>query len=186
MKVDLSNNPEMLGLFGLTWKERIASFMGKQLKGTKLKKLTKSFWGAGGMNMKMISNLHNEYMAFMAQGKAPSSFTLKPDSTGAGGTFSPSTIKLAELINDKTNTNSTVILEFLRALYVLSKNGRIPFNKWNPKGYVQSTKLRKTFKSEQNVIDAVKSGTNYAKILLAVAAVGAGAYLLKQAKGFKV
>lgn len=185
MKVDLSQNPEMLGLFGLSWKEKVAKFMGKQLKGTKLKKKVKDFWGAGGMNMKMISNLSREYMAFMAQGKAPADFSAKPNAQGTGGMFSPSTINLASLIKRKTNTDSTIILEFLRALYVLARDGRIPYNKWNPQGYKASTKLRKTFKSEQGIIEAAKTGSNYMKVVLAVAALGAGAYLLQQLKGFK-
>lgn len=178
-------SPELIGLFGLSWPEKVAKFMSNQLKGTALRKKLKSFWGAGGLNTTLVKNLHNEYMALMARNYAPADFVIKPNAQGTGGSFTPSTVNLASMIQQKTNIDSAVILEFLRAMYVLARDGKIPFNKWNPKGFKESTALRKTFTSEKGFIEAAQKTGNYAKIALIVAGLGAGAYFLSQVKGFK-
>lgn len=177
--------PEVMGLFGLSWPEKVASFMAKQLKGKPQSKKLKDFFQAGGKNVSLVNNLHREYMALMAENREPSSFTVSPDSQGSGGEFSSSTITLASLIENRTNVDPVIVLEFLRALYVLSRDGKIPFAKWNPKGYQTSTELKRTFKTEKGILDFTSKSGTYAKVLIVLASVGVGAYLLSQLKEFK-
>lgn len=188
MKINLSTEeqtPEVMGLFGFSWPEKLAKFMASQLKGTKLKKKVKDFWQSGGLNVRLVKNLHNEYMALMARNFAPVDFSVKPNAQGKGGSFTASTLNLASMIRQKTNIDSAIILEFLRGLYVLARDGKVPAAKWNPKGYKESTTLRKTFSSEKGILEAAQKTGNYAKIALVVVGLGAGAYLLQQLKGFK-
>lgn len=178
-------SPETMGLFGLSWTEKVASFMSKQLKGTAAGKKMNQFWQAGGKNVTLVKNLHNEYMAYLSSGYKPAGFTYVPDSKGNGGTFDQSTIQLAGLIQQKTNVDTPIILEFLRGLFVLARDGKIPFAKWNPQGYAESTAKRKTFESEKGILEAAKSGTNVAKMIMILAGLGVSAYILTQLKGFK-
>lgn len=184
MMDQLGYNTELMGLFGLSWPEKVASFIGKQLKGTAEAKKLKSFWGAGGKNVTLVKNLHNEYMALLAQGFNAANFTYPPNSAGAGGTFDQNTVSLASRISQKTNVSTVIILEFLRALFVLARDGKIPMAKWNPKGYAQSTELRKTFQTEKGFLEAAQTTGKYVKIGMALAALGVGAYILTQLKGF--
>lgn len=186
MKIELSDNrSELMGLFGLSWPEKVASMMNKQLKGTELAKKLKNFWQPGGLNTKTVENLHREYMALMASGKAPSNFSVQPGSDGSGGVLDQSTIDLSVLLQQKTNIETPIVLAFLHSLFVLARDGKIPFQKWNPKGYTVSTALQKTFKTEQGFLDTVGETKNYMKIFVALAAVGVSAYLLSQIKEFK-
>lgn len=186
MKVELTNrDTELMGLFGLSWEEKTASFMNKKLKGTQLAKKLKSFWGAGGMNVSIVKNLHREYTALQATGWKPSNFSVLPDLKGDGGQFDQATIQLAGQLQARTNIEAPIVFEFLRSIFVLARDGKIPFQKWNPQGYKQSTALQKTFKSEQGFLEAAQTTGNYMKIVLALAAVGVSAYLLSQIKSLK-
>lgn len=176
---------EYMGLFGFSWQEKVAGFMKKQLAGTAAAKKLSSFWQAGGVNVALVKNLHNEYMALMARGNPPSSFAVAPGSDGRGGQYSPSTLSLAATLSGKTNIETSIVLEFLRALYVLARDGKIPFEKWNPSGYAESTALRKTFISEKGLLDVFGKTANTGKIVLIVAGVGVGAYFLSQLKTLK-
>lgn len=183
MKVDLSSRSvEQMGLFGLTWPERVASFMKKRLKGTAIGKKLKSFWGGGGMNTRLINNIHREYMAYMATGRPPANFSVQPSSSGSGGEFDINTNFLVQLLTAKLNINPAIVIEFLRALFVLARDGKIPYAKWNPKGYKVSTALRRTFKSEKGIMDKVQKTGSYLKIGMVLASLGLGAYVLQQVK----
>lgn len=177
-------SPETMGLFGLSWPEKVATFMQKQLKGTAAAKKLKQFWGAGGKNVTLVKNLHNEYMALLARGYNPSNFSSLPDSKGQGGAFDSATVQLAGLIQQKTSVDTPIILEFLRAMFVLARDGKIPFKKWNPKGYAASTALRKSFSSEKGFLEAAQTGANTAKMVMILAGLGVTAYILTQLKGF--
>lgn len=186
MKVALTRDKqELMGIFGLSWEEKTASFMNKKLKGTKLAKKLKSFWGAGGMNTSIVKNLHREYTALQATGWKPSNFSVMPDTNGDGGQFDQATIQLAGQLQARTNIESPIVFEFLRSLFVLARDGKIPFQKWNPQGYKQSTALQKSFKSEQGFLEAAQKTGKYMKIGMAVAAVGVSAYLLSQLSRLK-
>ena len=185
MKVDLSGNQEYMGLFGLSWEEKVAAFVQKRLKGTKAAKKLSDFFQAGGKNVALIKNLYREYAALMASGYKPAEFSVSPDDKGGGGQYAADTITLAGLLADRTNIETVIVLEFLRALFVLARDGKIPFAKWNPQGFKQSTKLQKSFSTEKGFLDITSKTGTYAKIALALGAVGVGAYLLSQIKGLR-
>ncbi len=187
MKVDLSgcSNVEQMGLFGLSFEEKVAEFIRKRLKGTASAKKLSDFFQAGGKNVSLVKNLYREYAALMASGYSPSSFTVSPDGKGNGGQYASDTVTLAGKINGKTNIDMVIVLEFLRALFVMARDGKIPFAKWNPRGYQQSTKLQKTFSTEKGLLDITSKTGAYAKIALILGAVGVGAYLLSQLKGLR-
>lgn len=185
VKLIRDDEPEVMGLFGFSWQEKVAAFMQKRLKGTAKEKLMKSFWQAGGKNVTLVNNLYNEYAAFMAKGQQPATFSVLPNAAGDGGEFSDSTISLASMLQKKTNVDTGVILEFFRAIFVLARDGKIPSAKWNPQGWKESTALRKSFSTEKGFGDVLQKSENYSKALLMIAGLGVGAYLLSQIKGLK-
>jgi hypothetical protein len=185
MKVTLGDQPEVMGLFGFSVEEKIADFMQKKLKGTAAAKKLNDFWGGGGKNTTLAKNLLREYLALMASGFKPSNFTASPDASGNGGEYSPETTALAYNLAGKLNVDYAIVLEFLRALYVLARDGKIPFAKWNPSGYAESTKLQKSFLSETVFGTFGQNTMNYAKVGIGIAVVAASAYLLSQLKGLK-
>lgn len=172
-------SPELLGIFGLSFAEKVAAFMSKHLKGTAAAKNLKSFWSPGGVNTTLIDNLQREYAAEMAYGRQPASFVIPPDASGNGGTYTESSVALAGILSAKTNIDSAVILEFFRALFVLARDGKIPFAKWDPRGVMASTAAQKTFQSEKSIADIASGGL---KTLAIIAGLGVGAYALSQLK----
>jgi hypothetical protein len=188
MSVDINNSAEYMGLFGFSWEEKVASFVKKQLKGTAAAKKLSDFFQAGGLNVSLVKNLYNEYAALMAKSYQPVSFSVSPGADGSGGTFSPESIELSAIIANKTNVETPIVLSFFQALFVLSRDGKIPFAKWNPAGWKESTQLRKSFSSEQGFLDsATKAATkavDSSKVFLIIAGIGAAAYLLSQLKNF--
>lgn len=176
------NYPEQMGLFGLSWQEKVAKFVKKHLKGTAVAKKLSSFFQAGGLNVSLINNMHNEYMALMAQGYNPILFDVQPDEKGYGGVMNKSAHALASRISNKTNIDASIILPFLRAIFVLARDGEIPFSKWNPEGFKESTALRKTFESEKGILEIAKKTGDTAKLVLLIAGLGVGAYFLSQLK----
>ena len=174
--------PEQMGLFGFTWQEKVAKFVKKHLKGTVAAKKMSAFFQAGGLNVSLINNMHNEYMALMAQGYKPVMFDVQPDEEGYGGVINKSAYALSSKISDKANVDASIILTFLRALYVLARDGRIPFAKWNPKGFKESTALRKTFETEKGFLEIAKKAGGTAQTVLLIAGIGVGAYFLSQLK----
>lgn len=186
MKISLTqNNPELMGLFGFSWPEKVAAFMVKRLKGTPYEKKLKTFWGASGKNTELVENLETQYLLLMATGHNPATFSLPPDIDGNGGALSADSQLLAQLINSGTNVDIPIINEFLRAIFVLSRDGKIPYEKWNPQGYqIARQKTSTAFESEQGILDKLKPAGNTLNTVLLIAGVGVGAYLLNQLKGF--
>lgn len=188
MLVDFQNyhvskaSPEHMGIFGFSWQEKVAKFMKTQLKGTAAAKKVSDFFQAGGLNVSLVNNMYNEYAALMATGFAPVDFTVQPDSEGNGGTMTQNSFTVAARISDKTNVDASIVLPFLRALFVLSRDGKIPFAKWNPAGFKQSTALRKTFSTEKGILEVAQSAGKTANVLMWIAGIGVGAYFLSQLK----
>ncbi len=171
--------PELMGIFGFSWQEKVARFMYSRLKGTDVAKKMKSFWSGSGMNVTIVNNLYREYAAFMAQGYAPAQYTVTPDAAGDGGTLSQESIKLASLLYNKTGVAIEIIVEFFRALFVLARDGKIPFEKWNPAGYKLSDQLRQTFTTERSKVSTL---TSYLKGVSFLAALGLGAYIVSKVR----
>lgn len=167
------NNSETMGIFGFSTEEKIGKFVLRRLRGTLHEKKLKDFWQASGLNITLIKNLLRTYMSYMASNQSPSMFSIQPDANGDGGEFTSKTITLASRIVSATNVDGSIVIEFLRAMYVLARDGKIPFSKWNPKGYKEATELQKTFKTEQTIGDVAKSTMN--KFVI-VAIVGVAIY----------
>ena len=135
------------------------------------------FFQAGGKNVRLIDNLHREYMALQAEGKSAVSVV--------NDGLDQSSLSLANEIYKRTNVDIVIVIEFLKSIYNLSKTGKIPYEKWNPKGYKKSETAKKTFSTEKGFFDFAKSTAGYGKIVLIVAGIGASAYLLNQFNQFK-
>lgn len=186
MKISLiKNDPELMGIFGWSWQEKVATMMLSILKGTQLESKMKSFWGGSGKNTELVNNLELSYTALMASGNNPASFALSPDSSGKNGVFSADSTLLAQQINKTTSVEIPIINSFLTSIFVLARDGKIPYEKWNPKGYAESKALTKdTFDSEKSIFDKItKPAGDTMKTVLVIAGVGAVAYLLNQVKG---
>lgn len=186
MKVNLSESPETMGIFGFSWQEKSAAFMQKRLKGTEYESKLKSFWGAGGKNVEMVNNLHLQYMALMARGYNPVSFSIAPDAAGNNSVLSADSILLTQEINKATGVDKAIINEFLISIFVLARDGKMPYEKFNPKGYNAATAITKeTFVSEQSILDKITpTASKNISTFLVVAGIGVSAYLLSQIKGF--
>lgn len=183
-------NTELMGIFGLAWNEKVASFMADRLSGTSKKKM-QDFTQPGGLNVKIVDNLYNYYMASLASGGSPIAFSIAPDKDGNGGDFDVNTLRLADSLQSSTNTDSGIVLNFLRAIWVLARDGKIPYEKWNPVAYEKTTALRKSIPTEQKggflqkAESVVTGATNTSKVLMVIAGLGVAGYLLSQLKYFK-
>jgi len=171
--------PELMGLFGLTWQEKVTNETYKKVNATDktIAKKLKDFLQPGGLNIRMLENMHREYLALMAKGFKPSNFTNNiPDSY---------TLQLIPKIKEKINTDDLIILKFLESLFELSAAGKIPYAKLNPQGFKESTALQKTFPSEITIMDTVKKGAKVSTILFIVAGVGVSLYYLNNYERLK-
>lgn len=171
-------SPELLGLFGLAWNEKVADFMAKMLKGTSSEKLMSRFLYS---NTTLVDNLQREYASQISYGRQPVNFVVPPGTDGRGGQFSDDTIMLGGLISSTTHVDAAVVLEFLRALWVLARDGKIPFAKLDPKGVMSATAAQKSFSTEKTALDVMG---NSLKTLLIIAGLGVGAYALAQVSPF--
>ncbi|MFA5235099.1 MAG: hypothetical protein WC390_11930 [Sulfurimonas sp.] len=175
--------PEYMGLFGLSFEEKLASATYKKLQAidkTIAKKL-KDFFQAGGLNIRLIQNMYREYTALMAQNYKPANFTNNaPDNA---------TLNLIAIIKGKLNIDDSIISNFLLSLQELAAEGIIPYAKWNPKGFKESTALQKTFSTEQSIIDKTISTTKEVSgklsLILIVAGLGVSFYYINKYQGKK-
>lgn len=154
--------PEIMG--AMTWKGEVMKYMQKRLKPFPVMyKQSK--------NRRMIDNLHREYMALIASGYKKADIL-----TGSGDLlkWNRQTYEMARKITDRLNVNNLLTLNFFIAMYNLARQGKIPFEKWDPKGYEKSEKQKKTFKTEKTIFEktAEKAG-NITKLLMPLS-IGAG------------
>lgn len=173
-------NVESMGWFGLTWQEKVAkSTYDKtmQTDKTTAKKL-KDIFQAGTFNIRLVENMYREYSALMAMKYKPASFK--------SGVPDTSTLKLVQIIKDKINTDEILVLNFLKSLQELSAAGTIPFSKWNPSGYAESTALQKSFDSEKSILDKAQgvaiSASKVSTVLLIVAGLGLVSYIVYEGR----
>lgn len=171
--------PELMGLFGLTWQEKVTNLTYKKVNAIdkEIAKKLKDFFQPGSLNVRMIENMEREYLALMASGYKPANFI--------DGIPDSSTLQLIPKLKAKINIEELTILKFLESLYELSAAGKIPYAKWNPKGYKESTALQKTFPSEITILDNVQKGAKVGTVLLIVAGVGISLYYLNNIERLK-
>jgi len=163
---------EFMGIFGLSWQEKVANLTyQKTVKTNKeLSKKLKDFWQSGGLNVTIVNNLYREYAALLASGYMPSSFE--------NGIPDQNTKALIDKINSRVTIDKLIIKNFLESIFELSSEGKIPFQKWNPKGYKETQDLVKTFPSEASIFDKVKKGTNTVSTILIIAGIATTLYYL--------
>lgn len=170
--------PELMGIFGFSWQEKIINFMKRRLKGTASVKILSDFWGE---NTKLADNLHKQYLLELSQGSIPVSFTAAPDSKGDGGTPAAESDILAATLSSKTGIDKEVTEEFLRALYCLARDGKIDYKLLNPQDYQKAVTAAKSFEP-QNVIERIATS---GKTLLFLGGLVTAAYLYNSFKDKK-
>ena len=174
-------NVEYMGWFGLTWQEKLAKSTYDKVKSIDkiIAKKLKDIFQAGTFNIRLIQNMYREYAALMAQNYKPANFV--------AGEADSSTAKLATIIKDKLNTENIIVLNFLLSLQELASSGMIPFSKWNPSGYAESTALQKKFDTEKSFLDkaqgAAVKASNVGTVFMVVAGLGLVSYLVYELKG---
>lgn len=170
------SRPELMGLFNLSWKERVINDMRRTLKGQKeLSKTLVSWWGE---NTKLVDLLHNQYLVELSAGASPVSFSVAPGTDGSGGEFTAETDILSSNIAQKTGLAGEIVDAFLRALFVLTRAGRIDLKKLDPVGYKEAKAVQKTT-SGGGIVGDIKSGAS--AVLLVAALFGVG-YLVSGLK----
>lgn len=178
MKVQLGtcSTPETLGIFGLSWPEKVASEMIDNLKGTGYEGNLKSFWSAGGKNTTLVKNLQKVYTQYMIEGNQPPTFT--------GGNADTYAVYLSEQLSNDTATPQPVTLEFLRALYTLTQKGKIDYKLYNPVGYKETAEVITESKPKTGInLVLEQTGETLNKVLI-VGGLAVGAYLLANVNKF--
>lgn len=173
----IEKKPELMGVFGLSWKEKVINTMKPGLKGSEELKMLSSFWGE---NTGLVDNLHNAYLVELSQGSAPIGFTSPPDEKAVGGSFNAETDILSQNISSRTGIDKVVTDAFLKSLFVLGRSGKIDLKKIDPVGYKKAKEAQK----EMNTGGIVDSLRSTGSALLWVGGIAAGAYFLNSLKGF--
>lgn len=166
--------PERMGIFGLSWQEKVADYMLRDLSGTVHESKMKSFWMPGGRNTSIVNNISREYIAIMATGRRPADFS--------GSFLSNDSLVLADEIVEKTNIDIEIVKSYLRAIWTLARDGEIPVAKWDPAGYRKSLTTSKTFESESTILDNVQKGSKNIIAFLALAAIPLVLVAVKRSK----
>lgn len=163
-----TNNDESLGFdpFKL-WIDKIILFMRKRLKYSPEYKL---------ITHRMILNLQREYMSLQASGYAAADIV-----SGSGDLvkWSKQTYKMSRKISDSLNVSQLFVLNFFLALYNLAKVGKIPYQKWNPKGYIKAKKKQKKIETERSPFEKAAKGLSIIVPLAIVGGIAAGVFILK-------
>lgn len=116
-----------MGIFGLSWAEKVAKEMYSVLKGTDFEGTIKDFWGGSGLNTGLVKTLHKYYESYLISGTpAPVFDGHVPDSTAT---------QIAYDLEAETQIPYTVTIEFLRSLHTLASGGEIAFKYYNPVSY---------------------------------------------------
>lgn len=165
-----STGTEYMGIFGLSWPEKVAKDMIKNLAGTGYEDNLKSFWGAGGMNTGLVKNLQNVYTELLVKG-----YKLPVFSYGVPDQYA--TI-MAEAISTNTATPQQVTMAFLSSLYSLTSNGTIDYKLFNPLGYKETIETIEQAEPKTGISQVVEeTGKTLNKVLI-VGGLAVGAYLL--------
>lgn len=161
---------EYMGLFGLSWSEKVAKNMISRLYGTEYEDNLKSFWGAGGMNTTLVKNLQNVYTELLVKGYTLPNFTYDIPDQYAN--------IMAEAIAKSTATPQPVTLAFLGALYELTANGTIDYKLFNPLGYKETVETIEQAEPKTGISQVVETTGKTLNKVLIVGGLAVGAYLL--------
>lgn len=172
MKIKLTNSTdaELMGMFGLSWKEKVAAKMIAILAGTEYEDAAKSFWGPSGKNTSLVKSLHVVYTRYMTEGNEP------PVPTEA--ITSTYTSYLVKNISFETGIPTEVVTAFLIAMYDLVQVGQIEYKLYNPMGYKKSIESAEQAKPKTGInLFAEQAGDTLNKVII-IGGLAVGAYLL--------
>lgn len=169
------NSPTM-GLFGLSWTEKVAKKMIEILNGTGYESNLKSFWGPSGHNTGLVKTLKESYTSLMVEGNKPPVFS--------AGLPDAQSNYLAGLLSSRTNQPEIVSLAFLRALYSLTQSGTIDYSLYDPMGWKSTVETVKEAEPKTGITAVIEdTGKTLNKVLI-VGGIAAGAYLLANLNKF--
>lgn len=175
------NEPAYMGLFGFTWQEKVAQYMYNAMRGLPAAEKLKSFWQASGLNVRLVDNLHREYMALLNIGRAPANLQKLPDDKGRFAVLSNATAAMVQPLADSTGAEKIIVQYFLIALYVLARSGKIGYEKLDPKGYAETEAVRKKLEPQKDVVNRLM---DFSTMAVLVGGIAASAYLIKQLRSF--
>jgi predicted RNase H-like nuclease len=171
-----------MGLFGFTWQEKVARYMYDAMKGLPAADIMRSFWQASGLNVRLVDNLHREYMAMINAGRQPVQLEKLPDEEGHFAILSNETAAMVQPLSNATGAQSIIVQYFLIALYMLAKSGAIGYEKLDPKGYAETEAARRKLEPTKDVVNRL---LDFSSMAVLVGGIAAGAYLLKQLRSFR-
>lgn len=148
-------SPELLGFWeifglGLDWREKIFEFMKKRTKGMDIAKYVR---------YSTIDNLDREYLSLLKTGYTPIEFKglSVPDVDRA--IFTASSYNLLYKMINNLKLPLRIVDLYLRAIWYGAHLGAIPYEKWNPEGYIEKEDIKKSWESEKNWLDKAQDMT---------------------------
>jgi len=124
---------ESLGIWGLTWQEKIITAM-HDIVPKEIKILPRN-----------VDTLHVAYLAAMRSGQVPPLFVNK--------TIDNNGVQLVAYLKKSVNSDPLISKGFLYGLYTLSKTGKIPFSKYDPSGVEKNTVIAKSYSQDPSWLD---------------------------------
>ena len=160
MQTTFLGNPQMT--IGLLWRGQVFTYMEKLLEGFPEKKL---------ISLRMIDSLNRSYMSAIARGlKHADVIYAKGDIIK----WDKPTYKLSKHIAEEIRVSQLFVLNYFIAIYNLAKAGKIPYQKWNPRGYIKAKKLMKKIPTEIPMLEKVGKKAMFAGMaILPIAIIGA-------------
>lgn len=157
-----------LGVFGLSWQEKIAGEMNKNLKGSSEHKyITKT---GPGHNVTIVKNMGNEYASLQATGYGPA--------LASNGILTPETMEMSQIISSRLGLPLKVGTSFLSAMILLGGLGKVPYKIWKPKQYSLTIKQKKSLAVNKGFFSkTLKTTANVAKYGTLAALLIGGAYV---------
>jgi hypothetical protein len=174
MVIDYNN--ELLGFWerlglGLTFKEKILNFIKKRTRGLSIY-LYSTFGN--------VDNLDREYLALQREGWRPVEFIGNIADIDRAQ-WSADSWQLIFELQKRTKLPQRIIDLYLRALWYGAHLGKIPYSKWNPKGYEERQALKQSWSTEKTWLAKAGEFTGKkTKNIILLATIAGGGFLLYQ------
>lgn len=157
-----------LGVFGMSWQEKIAGQMNKSLNGTPEHKFISKT--GPGHNVTIVKNMGNEYASLQATGYGPA--------MASNGILTPETMEMSQIISSRLGLPLKVGTSFLSAMIMLGGLGKVPYKVWKPKQYAVTKKQKKSLIANKGFFtNTLKTTANVAKYGTLAALLIGGAYV---------
>lgn len=171
--MDSNNN---IGFMGFSWQEKVRDLVKLWYKGTPKENT---------INTSIVDNVHRIYVSYLAKGYKAIDFSVKfPDILLSK--MNNESIILVKEISREAKTDFILADRILRALYYLASIGKIPFEKYDPKGFEVQKQLIKKFDTEKSIIDKITPSKGKVFLFgMGIAGIAA-IYLYSQRKRFSL